>query len=350
MNAELPGPVLLFGSGEAAPAGRNAWDRLLRSLGKEALIAILETPAGFQPNSAWVAGQIAAFLRERLHHHRPQPVVIPARRKGEPYGPDNPDILRPLASAQAIFLGPGSPTYTVRHLRDTLAWEVLLQRWREGAAIVLASAAAIAVGRWALPVYEIYKAGADLHWQPGLDLFAPLGLHPVIVPHWNNTEGGEHLDTSRCFMGRERFARLRRLLPEPYRPILGLDEHTALLLDWRAGTAEVLGKGQVTLLRRGTRHTLPPGRHRLADLDWAPLPVIRWPAPSQAARDLMATRSAPEEPPEEVRRLLAARTAARQRRDWTTADALRERIRALGWEVRDTPQGTLLVPRKPPQA
>lgn len=344
MSADLPGPVLLFGSGETAPAGRNAWDRLLHHLGQGARIAILETPAGFQPNSAWVAEQIAAFLRERLHHRRPQPVVIPARRKGDPHGPDNPDILRPLVIAQAIFLGPGSPTYAVRHLRGTLAWEIILQRWREGTAIVLASAAAIAAGRWALPVYEIYKAGADLHWQPGLDLFAPLGLHPVIVPHWNNTEGGEHLDTSRCFMGRERFARLRCLLPEPYRPILGLDEHTMLLLDWRTGEAEVLGKGQVTLLQRGEARALPPGRYRLDDLGWAPLPMPRWPAPGRSARKLMATRNALMEPPEEVRRLVAAREAARRRRDWATADALRECIRALGWEIRDTPQGPQLVP------
>jgi hypothetical protein len=67
--------------------------------------------------------------------------------------------------------------------------------------LAFASAASIAVGRYALPVYEIYKVGADLHWVDGLDLFRVFGWELAIVPHWNNREGGDDLDTSRCFMG-----------------------------------------------------------------------------------------------------------------------------------------------------
>ena len=70
---------------------------------------------------------------------------------------------------------------------------------------VFASAGAIAIGRYTLPVYEIYKAGHDLHWQDGLDLFGPFGLNLAFVSHWNNGEGGADLDTSHCFMGKERF-------------------------------------------------------------------------------------------------------------------------------------------------
>ena len=39
--------------------------------------------------------------------------------------------------------------------------------------------------------------------------------------------------------------------------------------------------------------------------------------------------------PDDVRRLLDERTAARQERDWARADVLRDRIAALGWEVQD---------------
>jgi hypothetical protein len=90
-----------------------------------------------------------------------------------------------------------------------------------------ASAAVVAVSAFALPVYEIYKAGHDLGWQPGLDLFGPYGLKLVFVPHWNNAEGGAELDTSRCFMGRSRFETLRAMLP-PDVTVGGFDEHTAL--------------------------------------------------------------------------------------------------------------------------
>ena len=74
--------------------------------------------------------------------------------------------------------------------------------------MIFASAAAIAVNRHALPVYEIFKVGEDLHWKLGLDLFGQYGLDLTIVTQWNNREGGEELDTSHGFMGRARFERL----------------------------------------------------------------------------------------------------------------------------------------------
>src|SRR5687767_14054964 len=40
--------------------------------------------------------------------------------------------------------------------------------------------------------------------------------------------------------------------------------------------------------------------------------------------------------PDEVRRLLAERSAARDDRDWDRADALRAEMAALGWEVQDS--------------
>ncbi len=46
------------------------------------------------------------------------------------------------------------------------------------------------------------------------------------------------------------------------------------------------------------------------------------------------------EAPEEVRELLDQRGAAREARDFARADELRDRIRALGWELVDTPEGT----------
>jgi cysteinyl-tRNA synthetase len=50
-----------------------------------------------------------------------------------------------------------------------------------------------------------------------------------------------------------------------------------------------------------------------------------------------------EGPPEEALALADRRTAARDRRDWTEADRLRDELRAMGWEVRDGPAGPELV-------
>jgi GT2 family glycosyltransferase len=51
--------------------------------------------------------------------------------------------------------------------------------------------------------------------------------------------------------------------------------------------------------------------------------------------------------PPAVRDLLAERQAARERRDYARADALREELRAAGWLVSDTPAGPELAPAPP---
>jgi cysteinyl-tRNA synthetase len=51
-----------------------------------------------------------------------------------------------------------------------------------------------------------------------------------------------------------------------------------------------------------------------------------------------------EEVDEEALRLLAEREDARRARDYDRADRARDELKARGWEVRDTPEGPLLVP------
>ncbi len=57
---------------------------------------------------------------------------------------------------------------------------------------------------------------------------------------------------------------------------------------------------------------------------------------------------APDGPPDDVRRLLDARRAARDQRDWARADALRDELAALGWEVQDGSSGSTARPMLPP--
>jgi glycosyltransferase involved in cell wall biosynthesis len=52
-------------------------------------------------------------------------------------------------------------------------------------------------------------------------------------------------------------------------------------------------------------------------------------------------------PSPEVTRLLTERQAARERRDFAAADALRDQLRQAGWLVRDTPDGPELDPAPP---
>ena len=51
--------------------------------------------------------------------------------------------------------------------------------------------------------------------------------------------------------------------------------------------------------------------------------------------------------PSEIRELLTARRAARDDRDWSRADALREQLTGLGWQVEDGPSGSTARPILP---
>jgi cyanophycinase-like exopeptidase len=252
------GTITLFGSGETGKHGRLIQERLLSRHQKPVRIAILETPAGFQPNVDVVTGKLRGFYEHNLQNLRPIVTVVPARARGGPLDPDDPAIAALFDDADAIVAGPGSPTYVVRQLAGTATLASVRRRLELGSTAVFASAAAIAFGHLALPVYEIFKVGEDPRWVPGLDVLGGLGLRVAVVPHWNNREGGDDLDTSRCFAGERRFEDLLSQLPLDV-TILGIDEHTAVILDPVSGEATVQGAGTATTISDGEVVTLPSG-------------------------------------------------------------------------------------------
>ena len=339
------GQIAFLGSGETSLAGGRIFEMLARNLPQPLKITILETPAGFELNSDQVAGRVAEFMGTRLQNYKPQIDVVPARKRGTDFSPDDPEILKPLLSADMIFMGPGSPTYAVRQLQDSLAWDIIRARHRLGATLVFASAATISVGAWALPVYEIFKVGEDVHSLPGLNLFNDFGLSLSFIPHWNNAEGGVDLDTSRCFVGLDRFNDWCNSLPSES-TTLGLDEHTGIIFDFQTGQCQVLGVSSVSLVRECDPEIYATG----ASFPLTELGEIRIPEPLDAdipaeVWKMVVAANAPEDdmPPEEVQALADKRQKARDEKNWSESDRLRDEIAALGWTVQDTAEGAKLV-------
>ena len=341
-----PGPIVLFGSGETSPSGQKTFDRLFRRLPDNPRVSLLETPAGFELNSAEVAGRVAAFLDHHLQNYHPKVQIIPARQRGTPYSPDSEKIAAPLLKSDLIFAGPGSPSYTVRQLENSLTWQYLIARHRLGAALAFSSAAVIALSVRALPVYEIYKVGEDLHWKPGLDFFGAYGLPLVFVTHWNNNDGGSGLDTSRCFLGQKRFEVMLDMLP-PELIIIGIDEHTALWLDCVNKYIEVSGIGNVTIIKGREQQVVSKGETVLIQdlMECETLdPTFGIPAEIMDTAQTVAQTLSSEErkPPQGVLELMEQRKNARLRKDWAVADEIRDQIAARGWLVKDTPDGPVL--------
>ena len=310
---QAPGLITLMGSGETAPGGRVLYETAFERLPRPVKVAIMETPAGFELNSSYVANRVSEFIQHRLQNYSPEVTVIPARRRDSELGTNNPDVLRPILDADCVFMGPGSPSYAVRHLAGSRAWDMIQARHRLGACLAFASSAAIAVGASAVPIYEIYKVGEDPRWIPGLDLMGDFGLKIACITHWNNTEGGANLDTSRCYVGRSRMEALLPRLPGGT-TVVGIDEHTALTLDFSGQSCRVVGRGVVTLMRDGGEQVFAPGH----DFPMSEIGSVSTPEPSQGIRPdvwaeaVEAQRAEPQQLSEEAEELIAEREEARR--------------------------------------
>jgi len=248
-----PRLLVIMGSGETAPTMVTPHRDVVARFGDTAPRAVLlDTPYGFQENAAEISQRATEYFAQRVQlaieiAGFPGPLAVdPRERSAQPTA----GVLARMRAADLVFSGPGSPTYALSTWHGSPVPEALADKLAHGGVVTFSSAAAVTVGRFSLPVYEIYKVGQPIHWLDGLDLLSPLGFGPncVVVPHFDNSEGGTH-DTRFCYMGERRLAVLEELLPDDAW-ILGVDEHTALVVDLDAGELSVSGRGAVTVRRR----------------------------------------------------------------------------------------------------
>ena len=247
-----PRLVTIMGSGETTATMVSVHRAVFERFARRPRLAILDTPYGFQENADELTARALDYFRTSLPMAE---VEMASLRTGDAPAPVRERALDTVRRADVVFSGPGSPSYALRVWESTGVAGLLIGKLT-GGALTFASAASITLGRFSLPVYEIYKVGADPHWLEGLDVLGAAGLPCVVVPHWDNAEGGTH-DTSRCWVGARRFEALRSRLPAGV-AILGVDEHTACLLDLAEGRLVVAGKGTVRVLAAATT-VLRPG-------------------------------------------------------------------------------------------
>jgi len=269
----LPRILALMGSGETAPTMVSTHRSLVARLGGTVSATVVDTPYGFQENAPELAERAVTYFSRSVNID--VTVAGLTRMSGEGHDPVSVERgLRHLAGANWVFAGPGSPTYALRQWRGTAVHDLLAEKLRTGGVVTFASAAALTVGSHTVPVYEIYKVGEEPRWEQGLDLLGGLGIRAAVVPHWDNAEGGHH-DTRFCYLGERRLVRLENELPAGHY-VLGIDEHTALVIDLDADTATVTGKGTVTLRTRSGSQVIGSG-------ETVPASLLRDPASGTAA-------------------------------------------------------------------
>jgi hypothetical protein len=400
----------IMGSGETTPT-MTATHRALKAAAGPGAAVLLDTPYGFQENADDITERTVGYFERSvnftpsvasLRHTEAEPAVI---AKG----------MSLIRSAAWVFTGPGSPTYALRQWHSLGLPQLLADRLERDGVLIMSSAAALTVGARTVPVYEIYKVGQEPEWFDGMDLLSPYGLDVALIPHFDNAEGGNH-DTRFCYLGEPRLRKLEAQLGSE-QWVLGVDEHTALLLDLESDTFAVQGRGVVTVRRAGKIQTFSAGHSGpLDDLRRAPgtsatvvsvpgdVPAVATPVAEQSTSVLAAvephvvaaeaalsdgnitvavsalieaeqaldewksdTSTTDErdrarqrfhgaivalgESAEKgttdpaavvgpfVETVLSARRDARERKDWSQSDQLRDALLAAGVEVRDTPAG-----------
>jgi cyanophycinase len=152
-----------------------------------------------------------------------------------------PEVAAALVSAGMAFFAGGHPEYLAAVLRDTPAWEAMVEAWHRGAVVAGCSA-----GTWILGEIVPDSTATDLashRWEPGLRLVPGA----VFAPHWNRLDQllpGLQASTLAAVSGEQ--------------VVVGIEERTAILGDgprW-----EVLGEGGVLVRRGGVSETFHQGQ------------------------------------------------------------------------------------------
>ncbi len=241
-----PRILTIMGSGETAPTMMKHHRELIARFPGNPKAVVLDTPYGFQENAAELASKAVEYFRKSVGH----PIEIAGLTRL--HSQDTLVVEQGLArvrQADYVFAGPGSPTYALRQWAGTAVPDIVRGKMRTGGAVTFASAAALTLGRYTVPVYEIYKVGDDPCWLEGLDVLGEIGLNVAVIPHYDNAEGGHH-DTRFCYLGEHRLAMLEEQLPNDAH-VIGVDEHTGVILDLDANTATVIGNSTITVRIKG---------------------------------------------------------------------------------------------------
>jgi cyanophycinase len=143
-------------------------------------------------------------------------------------------IAKSLREAKLIYLLGGFTHYLGQTLKDTLAWNSVLEALQNGAVIAGSSAGAMVMCEFYYDPYE-----GKIH--EGLNLVS----NSLVLPHHNT-------------FGKKWAPRLLKQIPHV--TLLGIDEQTGMLNDGENGRWNVYGAGEAVLYREGRLKSFQVGK------------------------------------------------------------------------------------------
>lgn len=144
------------------------------------------------------------------------------------------EVAKSLREAKLVYLLGGFTHYLGQTLKDSLAWQSVVETYRSGAVIAGSSAGAMVMCQF------YYDPGAG-HVHEGLNLVS----NSLILPHHDT-------------FGKSWAPKL--LKKTPNMTLIGIDEHTGMLNDGEQNTWNIYGAGNITLYRNGAVETFSAGK------------------------------------------------------------------------------------------
>ena len=143
-------------------------------------------------------------------------------------------IVRSLREARLIYLLGGFTHYLGQTLKDSLAWQAVLEAYQRGAVVAGSSAGAMVMCQY------YYDPGKG-HIHPGLNLIP----NSLVLPHHDT-------------FGKNWAPKLMTQLPNV--TLIGIDEQTGMLNDGENSAWTVYGRGAVMLYRKGQAENHQTGK------------------------------------------------------------------------------------------
>jgi len=354
------GRIAILGSGETAPSMTKVHREFLAPL--DPVLAVnLDTTYGFQLNVPQMSMKLEEYFATSLLT-RLTTLHFSSYEKSTEL--EHAIFKQQVRQANYVFAGPGSPTYALAQWKPLELQDDLISVLQDAGALCFASAAALTLGAFTAPIYEVYKVGTENpEWHEGLDVLGAFGLNCVVIPHFDNSEGANY-DTRFCYLGEPRLLGLERQLPEGV-ATLGVDEHTALLFDFETDTVTVQGRshgywrlgGEVRVLERNSitsldelRTTAYVAKENLATEDQpqgdevtqlAEVVLSGGASSLEALARLVQLATTGGEgfidPSTLVEEVLSVRTNARTSGQYELADQLRDALLESGFDIKDGP-------------
>ncbi len=210
-SAALPGPLALVGGAEWTE-GCTFDEQLWQAAGRPEVL-VLPTAAAYEhPERAvetahrWFAG-FGADVTGLMVLSRPDAMDLAAAEQ--------------IRQARFLYLSGGSPMHLRSVLKDSAAWEALVEAWRSGAVVAGSSAGAMVLGD---PMVDPRGGALTL----GLGLISRI----AVLPHYDTWSAEKAQRTVQLATGHLRIA--------------AVDERTALIRD-PDGSWRIAGVGTVTV-------------------------------------------------------------------------------------------------------